>query len=265
MFPDDVTFRTNLPVGLPGELVEHYNTEAQWSTWLTTDTMSLRSPSQVYQAGRTYRERFGHGVFGPVLPPTTYATPGAVRIDDAIQVAVPMFGDAAGNAGASMTGSTTVRLFRDGVEVPAPYGWFEVPAERDDYRLTASATRDAEVSTAVDVAWTFRSGHVDGTAKLPLAVLRFTPVLDAANSAPHGAFLVPVTLQRADGSYVRPKKLTVDVSYDEGRTWQRATTHGNLVVGLTHPADARSVSLRASAVDGHTTVEQTIIRAYLLR
>jgi hypothetical protein len=61
----------------------------------------------------------------------------------------------------------------------------------------------------------------------------------------------------------RPKKLTV--SYDEGRTWQRATTHDNLLVDLTHPAGATSVSLRASATDHGTTVEQTIIRAYLLR
>lgn len=70
--------------------------------------------------------------------------------------------------------------------------------------------------------------------------------------------------QRADGSVVRPRHLTVDVSYDEGRTWQRATTHGDRIV-LTHPEDARSVSLRASATDRGATVEQTIIRAYLLR
>jgi hypothetical protein len=57
----------------------------------------------------------------------------------------------------------------------------------------------------------------------------------------------------------------VDVSYDEGRTWQRAVTYGNAVVDLTHPPGAGSVSLRARAADGDMTVEQTIIRAYLLQ
>jgi hypothetical protein len=56
----------------------------------------------------------------------------------------------------------------------------------------------------------------------------------------------------------------VDVSYDEGHTWRSVTAHGDRVI-LTHPADARSVSLRARAEDRGTTVEQTIIRAYLLQ
>jgi hypothetical protein len=129
--------------------------------------------------------------------------------------------------------------------------------------MTASATREAEVSTAVDVAWTFRSAHADGFSRVPLSVVRFTPRLED-NAAPHGRFLVPVALQRADGSLTQPRHLTVAVSYDEGRTWQRATTQGDQVV-LTHPAGAGSVSLRARARDRDTTVEQTIIRAYLLQ
>lgn len=145
--------------------------------------------------------------------------------------------------------------------MPQDYG-FVLPPEAANYRLTASATRESQVSTAVDVAWTFRSAHTDGVERVPLSVLRFTPAL-IGNTAPDGRFVVPVTLQRADGSQARPRHLTVDVSYDEGHTWQRATTHGNQVV-LTHPTDAGSVSLRARAQDRGTTVEQTIIRAYLL-
>jgi subtilisin family serine protease len=261
VFGGDVTMRVPFPVELPGERVEHYNAEARWATSLTTDELSLRSPSRGYRAGRTYHERFGGAVYGPVLPPTTYPTPGVSRSGDVFDIGVPLFGDAAGNAG--QAAPVTLRLYRNGVEVPDEYGWFVVPPEAADYRLTASATREAQVSTAVDVAWTFRSAHVDGTARMPVSVLRFTPAL-TGDVAPYGRFVVPVTLQRADGSHTRPRHLVVDVSYDEGHTWQRATTHGDKVV-LTHPAGARSVSLRASADDRDTTVEQTIIRAYLLR
>ena len=260
VFGGDVTMRDAFPVDRPGERVEHYNSEAQWSTMLTTDQLTLASPSRVYQAGHTYHERFGGAVFGPVLPRTTYPTPGVSRSGDVLLINLPLFGDAAGNAGWS--GSTNVRLCRNGVEVPQDYG-FLLPPEAADYRLTASATREAEVSTTVDVAWTFRSAHADGFSRVPLSVVRFTPRLED-NAAPHGRFVVPVALQRADGSLTRPRHLTVDVSYDEGRTWQRATTHGDQVI-LTHPAGAGSVSLRARARDRDTTVEQTIIRAYLLQ
>jgi hypothetical protein len=261
VFGADVTMRVPTSVTLPGERVEHYNPEAQWATSLTTDEIALRSPSRVYRAGHTYHERFGGAVYGPVLPPTTYPTPGVSRSGDVLEINVPLFGDPSGNAGQSAP--VHLRLYRDGVEVPDEYGRFVVPPEAADYRLTASATREARVSTAVDVAWTFRSAHVDGTARMPVSVLRFTPAL-TGDAAPHGRFVVPVTLQRADGSHTPPRHLTVHVSYDEGRTWERATTHGDRVV-LTHPAGARSVSLKASAEDRGTTVKQTIIRAYLLR
>lgn len=259
-FPDAVTTYDYFPVQLPGVRVEHYNAEAEWSTVLGTDEVTLRSPSRVYQAGRTYTERFGGAVYGPTLPATTYPTPGVSRSGDELLVNVPLFGDGAGNAG--WAGSLDLRLYRDGVEVPSEYG-FVLPPEAANYRLTASASREAQVSTAVDVAWTFRSAHADGVERVPLSVVRFTPAL-TGNTAPDGRFLVPVTLQRADGSHTRPRHLTVDVSYDEGHTWQRATTHGNQVI-LTHPTEASSVSLRARARDRGATVEQTIIRAYLLR
>ena len=258
VFGDAVTFYVPAPVDLPGEHVEHYNPEAEWSTRVATDDVLLRSPARAYRAGHTYDERFGGAVYGPVLPPTAYPTPGVNRSDDYLIYDVPMFGDAAGNAGWAT--QPEVHLYRQGVEIQPEYGAFPLPPEPADYRLTASATREAQVSTAVHVAWTFRSAS-DG--RVPLAVLRFTPSL-TGDAAPHGRFVVPVALQRADGSLTHPRHLTVDVSYDEGRTWQRATTHGDRVI-LTHPAGAESVSLRASATDHGTTVEQTIIRAYLLQ
>ena len=73
-------------------------------------------------------------------------------------------------------------------------------------------------------------------------------------------------LRDETGATLRPKQLTVEVSYDEGKTWQRVPVTSNQVAKLNHPAGATSVSLRVSATnrDGNT-VKETIIRAYTLR
>jgi hypothetical protein len=244
-----------------GDRVEHYNPEAEWATELATDTLTLRSPSRTYQAGRTYHERFGDPVFGPVLPPTTYPMPGITRSGDYLGVDVPLLGDRAGNA--ARAANEELHLYRNGVEIEPEYGWYPLPPEEATYRLTASTTREAQVSTSVTATWTFSSAHTTGDTRVPVDVLRFTPRL-TGNTAPHGRFAVPVTMRRAAGTHTNPRHLTVDVSYDEGHTWQRAITHGNQIL-LTHPATATSVSLRARAEDRDTTVEQTIIRAYLLQ
>ena len=61
----------------------------------------------------------------------------------------------------------------------------------------------------------------------------------------------------------------MQVSYDDGATWQSAPVSGGgskWTASVTHPAGAGHVSLRAIATDSKGgKVEQTIIRAYLLR
>jgi len=118
--------------------------------------------------------------------------------------------------------------------------------------------------------WTFRSGTAPGHSArpLPLSAVRFLPPLDERNAAPAGRpFLVPLQVQRQPGSDAgRVARLTVEVSYDDGATWQRAQVlrfgqHGLAL--LNHPAAAGFVSLRASAADSAgNMVEQTVLRAY---
>lgn len=59
--------------------------------------------------------------------------------------------------------------------------------------------------------------------------------------------------------------VAVDVSYDDGATWQSAAVTGSgsdRTVTVHHPANAR-FALRASAVDDQgNAVTQSIIRAY---
>ncbi|MBF9130653.1 hypothetical protein I0C86_17055 [Plantactinospora sp. S1510] len=121
--------------------------------------------------------------------------------------------------------------------------------------------------------WTFRSRQKASTlpVALPLLAVRYAPVLGAGRTAPAGKpFLIPIRVEHQPGSTGGSvSKLTVQVSYDDGTTWRTAPIKldgGSWVAAVTHPADAGHVSLRAIVADSlGSQVEQTIIRAYLLR
>ncbi|MGH3859365.1 S8 family peptidase [Actinokineospora sp.] len=260
-------------VTLPSGLTEFFSTDnTEWASEVMIGDPSaaigaFRSTPKPLRAGRTYQERMAVAIFGPALPRSPY--PWAERSEDQLGFGIGLFGDGGGNAGFTVaTGKTA--LYRDGVKIGesegAGYGLFEVPAAAGAYRLTTEGVRGElfDVSTTVSAAWTFSSKS--GDKIIPLSVLRFDGTVDESNSARAGRpFLLPVSMQLEDGSTVTPRKLGVEVSYDEGKTWQRATVANNTAL-LFHPAEAKSVSLRATAQDGRGgSVEQTIIRAYKLK
>jgi hypothetical protein len=70
--------------------------------------------------------------------------------------------------------------------------------------------------------------------------------------------VVPVTVHSPN----RNRSLSVQVSYDDGKTWKAAPVIAGVVV-LNHPKGPGFVSLRARATDVQgNTLEQTVIRAY---
>ena len=232
-------------------------------------------PYVAYQRGRTYRETWNRGVFGPVFPQRAVPENWLTRTGDKLVVNTPAYGDGAGRAGTSVTDTASVTVHKDGVEVGTVAeiaGQFTVPPEPGRYRVVQEGNRSAPftLSTKVNTTWTFRSGHVGGTVPvaLPVSVIRFSPTLDAQNKAPSGRlFGVPVRVQRQPGSAAaRTRSFHLAVSYDDGQTWTQAFVlgHGdNWVALLHHPAGGGFVSLRAKATDvADNTVEQTIIRAY---
>jgi hypothetical protein len=100
---------------------------------------------------------------------------------------------------------------------------------------------------------------------LPLLTVRYDPNVDIRNRAPGGAgFSFPAYVERQDGT-PRVAKFTVDVSYDDRGTWQRADVRrdGNCwTVSVKHPASGFA-SLRADVTDTNgNSVRQTIVRAY---
>ncbi|MFC8903274.1 S8 family serine peptidase, partial [Micromonospora sp. NPDC057140] len=271
-----------LPTAVPGKRVEHYSTNAvSWSTeldfgtrddvWLNVQAL-LASPLTKYRAGRTGHETWGAAPLAPSFPVRRWGTEGITRQGDLIVVDLSVHSDAVGHVGGSLNEPQRTRLYRNGKLVGesgyAGYGEFEVPPGAADYRVEILARRDlTDLSTEVTAAWTFRSTHVAGAdfVPQPAAAVRFAPALRPDNSAPAGrTFTVPVRVEPQDGA---PKSkvasLTVDASYDGGKTWRKAELRrqgAGWVATLRHPAGNGYVSLRATAKDtaGNTVTTRII-------
>jgi subtilisin family serine protease len=281
-----------LATDLPSRRTEYFYTDGvRWSPELDVSRPSedpeefpeiqevlFQAPVK-YRPGQVYRDVWHTGPFGPGLPAPQWPHQWVSRTGDLIVVDLPLYTDRAGHAGFSRTDTARTALYRDGTLVGetdcASCGEFEVPPGPAGYRLEVAGTRSVgDLSTEIRGAWTFQSAHVPGEgvfAKLPLSVVRFAPRLDADNAAPAGrAFQIPVTVQRQPGAPGgRVRSLTVDVSYDDGKTWHTAPVRpdgGGWVASVRHPDGAGFVSLRASSTDSAgNTVTQTIIHAYRLR
>ncbi|MGM1059922.1 S8 family serine peptidase [Saccharothrix sp. Mg75] len=267
-----------MPVRPGGEVVDHVTTRDFDWTWLVLQDgggfdveADHRSPAaKTYRPGRTHRERFLFPVFGPGAPDTGY--PHLSRLGDEVRFDVPLFDDGAGNLGGSLLASARTALFRDGVEVGSvarPDARFTVPAGRADYRVEVDATRAPGVSgssTSVAGRWTFRSGTVPGerARPLPLSVVRFTPALDATGGTPAGRVLrVPLTVEQQRGAdNGRVRRVGVEVSFDDGKSWAAVPVVGNAAF-VRNPGAAGFASLRAKGSDSRGNgFEQTVLRAY---
>lgn len=271
------------PTSLPDEISTSLNTEGvQWSAGLTFEPVfrNLWSEPTTFEPGESYREVWNRGVFGPgrVSPIAgPWATsPSAVREGNVIHIRdLPLYSDGAGHNGrgdpAVLDGTTT--LYRNGSlvgdsEWPGA-GKFTVPSSASNYRLDVSMEHEADEaphSSDIDVSWTFRSEESASVHELLLPVVRFAPELSDENRLQAtGEVTIPVTVDAApEAPYVT--SLRVDVSFDDGETWQEGPvleTDGGSTIAVKHPEGAEFVSLRAEAevADG-TAVEQTIIRAY---
>ncbi|MFG1715818.1 S8 family serine peptidase [Micromonospora sp. NPDC049203] len=278
-----------LPVQVPGKRIDHLSTvRTRWSAelafgerdeegWLEPRAVLERVPTR-YRAGHTYRDEWNKAPFGPSFPQPRWPEEGITRTGDLMVVSLPVYSDAAGHPGVSLNDTEQTRLYRNGTlfaESPYPgYGEFTVPPGAANYRLEAVAKRGfTDLSTEVSASWTFRSKRVPGDvpARLPAMAVRFTPPLAVDSSAPAGrTFTVPVTVRRQPGAPSgRVVALTVDVSYDGGKTWRKAALKkqgGAWTATVRHPAGPGYASLRATARDdAGNTVTQRIIQAYRLR
>ncbi|MEV6814178.1 S8 family serine peptidase [Micromonospora sp. NPDC051296] len=287
--PDLGGWAVVLPAAVPGQRVEHYSAKGmRWSSELAFGTptegpwldlvAALRADPTAYKGGRQYRESWNGAPYGPSFPAPRWPGQGLTRQGDTMILDVPLHSDVQGHAGGSVADTARTALYRNGqlVGETPEHGWavFEVPAGEAAYRLETSAKRSfTDLSTEVAATWTFRSGHVSGDdfARLPASVIRFAPKLDGQHAAPTGrTFHIPVRVEPQPGTpAAKIASLTVEVSYDGGKTWRSAQvkkTGSEWKATVQHPRAAGHVSLRASARDtAGNTVTQRIIQAYRLR
>ncbi|MEU0949303.1 S8 family peptidase [Streptomyces canus] len=228
-------------------------------------TESARS----YRAGRTYAATYNVGVFSPI----TGGPYGAQRDGDTLDLCVPDLADGSGHPAFStakrhttVTADGSTLLDNDGDLCQTVEKLPSVPAR---YTIRTNLTRPpgvARTTSRLTAAWTFTSSPSD-SGSLPLSTVRFHPKLTPTGTAPAGRrTTIPLSLQGQAATDL--KSLTVKVSYDAGKTWSPApvtTTHGKRTLTLTHPEDARSVSLKSTLTDTTgNTYAVTILKAYLL-
>ncbi|WP_392873341.1 S8 family serine peptidase [Streptomyces sp. LN499] len=157
--------------------------------------------------------------------------------------------------------------------------WEEVPAGNLPYRAVLDVERPGDIfrlSTRTHTEWTFMSDTVDSDFFEPFSVLNLNYKLesdlhgDVKADATQKIALKPVSMDlgTVPGNVTRVK---LDVSYDDGATWQKVTlakgAHGYWT-GSFRTAKKRGgfISVRASAgTDSGFGVKNEIIRAYGLR
>jgi subtilisin family serine protease len=264
------------------EAIEYF-TPGDWALIEWTGELGGAEQQLTLRRGQPYHVAWNKAVAGPSLRfgalPFEPSTPWAVRANNTMNVTLPMFSDSAGRPRVSIvireepTGS--ISLYRNGslvgTEASPTFAAFAVPGEAARYRLVAEANLTASwwpLSTKVAATWGFRSGAADNGTALPLLTVRFDPAVDLRNRAPGGKpFTFPAYVARQGSDAPPTATLTVDVSYDDGKTWRHAavTPAGDhFTVGVNHPAGGYA-SLRAKATDrAGNTVEQTVIRAYAI-
>ena len=285
--PGMIGFRDSfLPLQLPATLTEYYTPDVPWdgSFQEVPEPWGYPAVSDLYQGaprsfplGRTTTERWNAGVFGPAFPkiPDT-AGQLATRSGDTLDIALSLAADQGRGRIGWTTGTGSTTLLRDGQVVEDnPYpgaGRFEVGPDRARYTLRTNVDRSSvnRLSTQISAEWTFTSEHTTAAEPLPLLAVRFTPNLDNDNAAPAGKrFTIPMFVERNGSDETgRLDTPAVEVSYDDGATWQPAKVgrdHGQWRATVDHPAAAEFVSLRSTVADRDGNAQRlTVIRAYAL-
>jgi subtilisin family serine protease len=201
------------------------------------------------------------------------------RDGDRIVAEIPGWGDSGANhAGVAFPdgGEMTATLTQGATVIEQnEYNWIDhnsgLSPKRLPYRLVTTTKRDSTsypYSTRTRTAWDFVSDAK--TSRLPLIQLDYTVDTDISHRAARSApiTVTPSHLPGAPGTG-SITSVTLDVSYDDGVTWQTQRLHrtaAGWTAGLKAPRTAQHVTLRTTARDAYgNRVEQTITRAFGLK
>ena len=264
---DGFSMMASTPLGASGVLVDHV-TEGTWRTGFWEfdaegySAAAIMSPNRSYRAGKRYEEKVNQAIFAPTGPQ-------AERSGDTLGIFTPLWADSQGGQGISAYDTASSVLYQGtqklGESTEPGDASFTVPAGRSNLRLEVRGERGsvADLSTSVTAVWNFGTDHVaeDTYATVPLMSVGFDAPLNSANAARAGTvFRIPLNVAGPNGN--RTKDLRVQVSFNDGATWQPVWVLGNSAL-VNHPAAEGFVSLKVFAADrAGNSVEETIIRAY---
>ncbi|MEV6243380.1 S8 family serine peptidase [Lentzea sp. NPDC051838] len=230
----------------PGKHTTYYHStgEIEWWSGQVQDQAVLQAQTwRQLTNGKTYDEKWSHGAYGPSVSSTTMRRNGNIITANTalLSDSTPGHYGFAGDQG--VEGRT--ELTRDGKLVNGinhpDGGTFQVPPGKARYRLEAT-------TKTVQAAWEFDAKE----GPLPLTAVRF-------DDRDGGS--IPFRLDKTTTAG-RTKKLTVDVSYDDGKTWKPASyvLFGDRGVLLSVKPGPISLKTRVTDVNGNSG-EQTLIRA----
>jgi hypothetical protein len=212
------------------------------------------------------------------MGPTGYQP---VRYLDTMYITAPGWGDSGaghvGEARANFDVKDWMALYQGDQQLDwGNAEWLQVPAlapGRLPYRLVLDNDRGTwadPYSTHTLTEWDFTSAATgtESTESLPLIQLDYGVDTDAAGRADRRAELT-VTASHLPGTTAAIGKPSLEVSYDDGKTWLRSDVSragDGWRTGLSAPASADFATLRVTARDdAGNTVSQTITRAFGLR
>jgi subtilisin family serine protease len=268
-----------LPAPTQGHRTDWVAGDSDWldAAGIYGETGQLSMDVLHYPAGTTSKVSW----FGPIQRPRMSAAGGNQpgRYLDTMLVPAPGWGDSGaghvGDAYANFDVNDRETLYQGDQELD----WSNaekllvagLAPERLPYRLVVDNSRGTwanPYSTHTLTEWNFTSAATNEGTALPLIQLDYGVDTNAAGRADRHADLT-VTASPMEGTTAAIGKVSLEVSYDDGATWQRPDLRHNGAgwrTALHAPKSAGFVSLRVTARDSDdNTVSQTITRAFGLR
>ncbi|MEV4625352.1 S8 family serine peptidase [Micromonospora sp. NPDC049523] len=264
--------------------------QGERTDWVTADTRWLDDAYILGETGQHLIDVVRYPVgpiskvswFGPIqrprMGPIGYLP---VRYLDGVYIPVPGWGDSGsghvGEAGGNFDVRNWAALYQGDQQLKWGNAEFlpvtGLAPERLPYRLVVDNDRGDwanPYSTHTLTEWNFSSAATgpELEAALPLIQLDYAVDTDTTGRAARRAELT-VAPSHLPGVAADIRQLTLDISYDDAATWQRAKLtqgQGGWTTRLKAPEAAQFVTLRTAAGDSAgNTVTQTLTRAFGLR
>lgn len=249
----------------------------KWQQYARIDGWSSNTDVRTYRPGSVQKDRW----FGPITRPRL--TSAEIPFRGEYGMSLYITGNA-GDGGSAHNGyanlvSGIFSLYqgdellaqRRSEDTPTLDVW-DLDPRKLPYRLVADTRSDAEFSpysTATRTEWSFASGASENgqAVAVPLIQLDYGTDLDSAGRAkPNSDFSITPEVLGSDSAQDALSSLRLDVSYDDGASWQRQDLKekkGTWTAPLNAPHRAAYVSIRVTAKQRNGGgVTQTITRAF---